>query len=304
MTMNIRDLRYLVSLMEHQHFGKAAEACYVSQPALSIQIQKLEEILGIKLLERTNKTLLFTEEGVLIAERARHILNQVEEIYDFAKLAKNPYSGDLKIGIFPTLAPYFLPMIIPSLTKKYPNLSLYLIEEKTLSLIEKLKKGKLDAAFLALPLFENSLKTIPLFEEEFLLATSRNHKFSRLKMIKQSSLDNKQLMLLEEGHCMREQALLLCQKMKAAETQHFRATSIETLRHMVAAGMGMTLMPQLACDNNRNISYIPFSAPKPTRSICLAWRDTTAKHFLFKEIANYVKNILRNQKKVNVYQDD
>ncbi|HSW69763.1 MAG TPA: LysR substrate-binding domain-containing protein [Gammaproteobacteria bacterium] len=302
--MNIRDLTYLVSLIENQHFGKAAEACFVSQPALSMQIQKLEKVLGIKLLERTNKTLLFTDEGINIAERARHILNQVEEIYDFAKLAKKPYGSALKIGIFPTLAPYFLPLIIPSLAKKYPDLSLYLIEEQTQNLIEKLKKGKLDAAFLALPLFENSFKTVPLFEEEFLLATPRNHAFSRLKIIKQSNLDNKELMLLEEGHCMREQALLLCQKMKATETQHFRATSIETLRHMVAAGIGMTLMPQLACDNNKNISYIPFSAPKPTRSICLTWRDTTAKHSLFKEIASYVKNILRNQKKINIFPEN
>jgi LysR family hydrogen peroxide-inducible transcriptional activator len=137
--MNIRDLKYLVSLSEHQHFGKAAEACFVSQPALSMQIQKLEEVLGIKLLERTNKTLLFTSEGINIVERARHILNQVEEIHDFAKLAKNPYSGDLKIGIFPTLAPYFLPLIMPPLAKKYPELSIYLIEDQTLNLIEKLQ---------------------------------------------------------------------------------------------------------------------------------------------------------------------
>lgn len=297
--MNIRDLKYLVSLVEHQHFGRAAEACFVSQPALSMQIQKLEEILGIKLLERTNKSLLFTGEGTIIAERAREILNQVDEIHNIAKLAKNLYSGELKIGIFPTLAPYFLPTIIPPLSKKYTQLAFYLIEEQTPNLVDKLKKGKLDAAFLALPTME-SFKTFPLFEEEFLLAIPRNHSFANLKTIKQNTLDNKELLLLEDGHCMREQALSFCQKMNAKETQNFRATSIETLRHMVAAGIGMTLMPKLACDKNKNISYKPFSLPKPTRSICLAWRETTAKHHLLEEIAVYIKSILYKQKILKV----
>lgn len=294
--MNIRDLKYLVSLLDHQHFGRAAEACFVTQPALSMQIQKLEQTLGIKLLERTNKSLLFTAEGIAIAERARSILSQVDEIRDFAKLAKDPYNGEIKIGIFPTLAPYFLPLIIPGLSKKYKKLSFYLIEEKTQTLIEMLKEGKLDAAFLALPLLEKNIRTVPLFEEEFLLAVPHTHPFAGQKTIKQGHLDNKELLLLEEGHCMREQALSFCQKMNAGETQNFRATSIETLRHMVAADIGMTLMPGLACDNNKNISYIPFTTPKPMRSVCLAWRDSTAKDFLLEEITGFVKSLLVKQK--------
>ncbi len=206
----------------------------------------------------------------MIAERARDILNQVEEVHDIAKLAKDPYSGELKIGIFPTLAPYLLPLFIPPLSKKFPKLSFYLIEEQTASLIEKLKTGKLHAAFLALPIAEKSFTTSLLFDEEFLLATPRNHSLAKLKTVKQQDLHNKNLLLLEEGHCMREQALALCQKLNANETQNFRATSLETLRHMVAAGVGITLMPKLACDTNNNISYVPISTPKPVRTIGLA----------------------------------
>lgn len=297
--MNIRDLKYLVSLVEHQHFGKAAAACFVSQPALSMQIQKLEDVLGVSLLERTNKSILFTEEGRVIAERARQILHQVEEIHALAKLAKDPYQGELKIGIFPTLAPYFLPKIIPSLSKKYPHISFYLIEEQTSQLFDKLKQGKINAAFLALPILEKGFRTAHLFDEEFLLAVPRSHAFASLKMIKPSQLDNKELLLLEEGHCLREQALSFCHKINANEAQSFRATSIETLRHMIAAGVGMTLMPKLACDNNKNISYIPFNAPKPIRSIGFVWRETTAKQKLLEEIANHVKNILLKQKTNN-----
>lgn len=282
--MNIRDLKYLVALADHQHFGKAAESCFVSQPALSMQIQKLEEVLEIKLLERSNKSVLFTESGWQITEKAREILHQVNEVHELAKNAKDPYSGELKIGIFPTLAPYFLPKIIPTLSKKFPKLSLYLIEEQTAGLIEKLKTGKIHAAFLALPINEKNLKTQLLFDEEFLLAVPKNHPLAKAKNIKQRDLDNQTLLLLDEGHCLREQALSYCHQMKVKEAQDFRATSLETLRHMIAGGTGMTLMPRMACDNNKHIAYIPFSDPKPSRSICLAWRETSAKDALLKEI--------------------
>jgi len=298
--MNIRDLKYLVALADHQHFGKAAKICFVSQPALSMQIKKLEEILDIKLLERTNKSILFTESGLRIAELARDILNQVEEVHDIAKLAKDPYSGELKIGIFPTLAPYLLPLIMPALSKKFPKLSFYLIEEQTTSLIEKLKIGNLHAAFLAIPIIERSFTASLLFDEEFMLATPYNHSLAKLKTVRQQDLDNKNLLLLEEGHCMREQALALCHKLNANETQNFRATSLETLRHMVAAGVGMTLMPKLACDVSNSISYIPFSTPKPVRTIGLAWRSSTAKNALLEEVANYVRKIMEKHKSVKV----
>jgi LysR family hydrogen peroxide-inducible transcriptional activator len=298
--MNIRDLKYLVALSAHRHFGKAAEACFVSQPALSMQIKKLEEALGVKLLERTNKSVLLTDTGIAITERARHILHQVEEMRDFAKLAKDPFSGELKIGIIPTLAPYLLPLVIPSLSKEFPKISFYLIEEQTATLIDKLKTGKLDTAFLALPVIETSFATSLLFEEEFLLVVPSNHPLAKRKTIKQNDLDNQNVLLLEEGHCMHEQTLALCHKMNASEAQNFRATSLETLRHMVAAGNGVTLMPKLAQQLNDNVCYIPFTSPKPVRSIGLYWRFSTVKKTLLTNIATQIKKTIAKQKTVTV----
>src|SRR5579862_4551095 len=176
--MNIRDLKYLLALSEHKHFGKAAESCFISQPALSMQIKKLENYLGVTLLERTNKSVMLSEVGLAIAERAQQILDGVEDIHELAKLHKDIYSGELKIGIIPTLAPYLLPLIIANITKKFPKLTLYLIEEQTENLLAKIKSGKLDAAFLALPLSETNLSSMHLFDEEFLLAVPRSHPLS------------------------------------------------------------------------------------------------------------------------------
>lgn len=298
--MNIRDLKYLVALAEYEHFGKAAEACFVSQPALSMQIKKLEETLGVTLLERTNKSVLLTDSGAIIAKRARHILSEVEEIREIAKSAHDPFSGELKIGIFPTLAPYLLPIIIPKLSKKFPNISFYLIEEKTNSLIEQLKLGKLHAAFLASPVSESGLKSTPLFEEEFLLAVATSNPLSHHKSVKQQDLQHKNLLLLDEGHCMRDQALALCHRMKAAETQNFRATSLETLRNMVTANVGITLMPKLACHKNDGVCYIPFSNPKPSRSIELFWRTTSAKKIVLQAIGKEIQTILAKNNAVTL----
>jgi LysR family hydrogen peroxide-inducible transcriptional activator len=290
--MNIRDLKYLVALADNQHFGKAAESCFVSQPALSMQIQKLEEVLEMKLLERNNKSVLFTENGLQIVEKARHILTQVDDVHEFAKSTKDPYSGELKLGIFPTLAPYLLPRIIPTLSKKFPKLSFYLIEEQTALLLDKLKTGKIHAALLALPIVEKNLVADHVFDEEFLLAVSKKHAFSKLKTIKQSDLNNKSLLLLDDGHCMREQALSFCHRVRAKETTDFRATSLETLRHMVAAGVGMTLMPKLACEEKGLIAYVPFTKPTPVRSIGLVRRETSVKTELLKAIANEIQVLM------------
>lgn len=298
--MNIRDLQYLVALSQHKHFGKAAKASFVSQPALSMQIKKLEDFLGIKLLERNNKSVWLTDAGMAITERAQLILKQMDELRDFAKYANDPYRGELKLGIIPTLAPYLLPLIISTLSIKYPNITFYLLEEQTASLIDKLKSGKLDAAFLAHPVIEQKFSGALLFEEEFMLAVPHTHSLSRRKVIRQQDLDNQNVLLLEEGHCMREQTFSLCHKMNAGETQNFRGTSLETLRHMVAAGNGITLMPKLAQQANERVSYIPFQSPKPTRSIGLYWRLTTSKQLLLQELAEQVKKILCKQKMVTI----
>jgi LysR family hydrogen peroxide-inducible transcriptional activator len=298
--MNLRDLKYLVALAEHRHFRKASEACFISQPALSMQIKKLEESLGVQLLERTTKSVFLTDIGLTIADRARHILTNVEEMQEMAKSAKDPYSGELKLGIFPTLAPYLLPHIIPHLSSFFPKLAFYLIEEKTGSLIKKLKQGKLDAAILALPVAESEFLEIPLFEEEFLLTVPNSHEFAKRKFITTSNLDNQTLFLLEEGHCMRDQTLNFCHRVSASENKRFRATSLETLRHIISTGLGITLMPALAMKPKDTVSYIPFQSPKPKRKIGLCARTSSGKQVLFGEIACQIRKIMRSHKNIVV----
>jgi len=293
--INTRDLQYLIALSEIKHFGKAAEACFVSQPALSMQIKKLEETLGVQLLERTNKSVMLTDQGMIIAERAKLIINQIDEIKEIAKSAKDPFSGEIRIGIFPTLAPYLLPLIIPPLSKIYPKLSFYLIEEQTAHLIEQLKDGKLHAAFLATPVEENTFTHSVIFDEEFLLAVSANHRLAKSKSIRQQDLKGENVLLLEQGHCLRDQALELCHRMQVSENQNFRATSLETLRQMVIAGVGITLVPKLACIPGKNIAYIPLISPKPRRTIGLFWRKSSAKQGLLHQIAEKVISIMDRQ---------
>lgn len=298
--MNLRDLKYLVTVADCKHFGKAAEKCFVSQPTLSMQIKKLEESLGIQLLERTNKSVMLTEVGTAIAERARKILQQADELRVTAKAAADPYSGEIKLGIFPTLAPYLLPHIVPSLIETFPKLTHYLVEEQTARLLRKLKQGKLDVAILALPIVDSEFRSIALFEEEFFLAVSPHHALAKRKTIKQNDLLDHDLLLLEEGHCLREQALSLCQLVKAAEVKNFRATSLETLRHMVASGVGITLIPKLAAQMNDGIVYLPFSQPKPMRTIGLLWRATSPRSALIKDMAAVIKKVIEHRKIVKL----
>lgn len=296
--MNLRDLKYLVALIDHRHFGKAAEACFVSQPALSMQIKKLETHLGVQLLERTNKSVMLTAIGSELGERARQILSQVDGMKEVARQAADPMSGEFKLGIFPTLAPYLLPHIAPELAAQFPRLSLYLLEEQTSFLLEKLFQGKIDAAILALPVEENQLQSELLFSEEFLLAVPKQHPFAKQKQIHQELLADQHLLLLEEGHCLREQALSLCYRLQAKENQNFRATSLETLRHMVASGVGMTLIPTLACKENDGIAYIPFQSPAPVRHIGIVWRNASAKQLVIKEMAAQIKKKMNNKSKM------
>lgn len=298
--MNLRDLKYLVALAEHRHFGKAAEACFVSQPALSMQIKKLEGTLGVQLLERTNKSVLLTKVGTVIAEQAQHVLRQVKELQETAKQAKDPYSGELRMGVIPTLAPYLLPHIIPALAEKFSKLSIYLSEAQTAQSIEHLKQGKLDVALLALPIQEIDLSSLPLFEEEFVLAVPATHSLAKRKLIKHSDLEKKTLLLLEDGHCLREQALALCHRAKASETLAFQATSLETLRHMVASNIGITLMPRLACKTNDGITYLPIHMPKSMRIIGLVYRASSAKKPLLKDLGTHIKKILAKLNTIKV----
>ncbi len=275
--MNIKDLHYLVAVADLKHFGRAAQACNISQPTLSMQLKKLEEYLGVALFERTNKQVMVTQAGQEIAQRARHVLQGVKEIREVARAASSPYAGEFRLGAFPTLAPYFLPQIVPAIHAGLPELKLLLVEEKTATLVEQLKSGALDAALIALPVHDEMLESAALAEDPFLLAVSPRHDLAGRKAVTAADIRNEQLLLLEDGHCLREQALEVCSIMGLGEQQEFRATSLETLRQMVVAGVGITLIPHMAKREGDGLVYIPFAKDAPSRRIGLVWRKTSAR---------------------------
>lgn len=285
--MNLRDLKYLVAVADYQHFGNAAKACNVSQPSLSMQLKKLEEYLNVVLFERNNRRVMITPIGREIAARARAILQWEEEIKALAMAEQDPFSGELRLGGFPTLAPYYFPEVVSKVKQQYEKLTLYLVEEKTLDLVEKLRLGELDGAFLALPLGHvDDLMTKELFEESFLLAVPEEHVLAEHETVGMKELDGARLLLLEDGHCLREQALGVCDKMGALESQDFKATSLETLRQMVVSGVGITLIPEMAKRNGDGLVYIPFEDPMPSRIIAMAWRPMNPKWKCLQAIAD------------------
>jgi LysR family hydrogen peroxide-inducible transcriptional activator len=278
--MNLRDLRYLVALADHKHFGRAAEASFVSQPTMSTQIKKMEDELGVALVERSSRKVLLTEVGRAVADRARTVLREVDQIKELARRTKDPESGTVRLGMFPTLGPYLLPHVVPNLRKRFPKLELLLIEERTAVLIKQLHEGKLDAACLALPLHEEQLHAEFLFEEPFVLAVPRGHRLGTKATLKLADLSHEHVLLLEDGHCLRDQALDVCHMAGASEKDGFRATSLETLRQMVAANVGVTLLPTLAVKPPVSLSgevrLVRFRDGTPSRRIALVWRKSSA----------------------------
>lgn len=277
--MNIRALKYFVKLAELKHFSRAAEACFVSQPTLSTQVRKLEEQLGVSLVERAPRKVMLTPIGEDIAHRARHILRDIDHLEAAARRSKDPTTGNLKLGIFPTLAPYLLPHVIPRIRAKYPELRLQLVEEKTEDILRMLDQGRLDAAVLALPVNEQGLEMHTLFKENFVAAMPASHPLGDKTTISLKDLEGEELLLLEEGHCLRQHALAVCDLAGAHERVDFHATSMETLRQMVAANVGMTLMPVLSIKPpippTENIVLRNFEAPQPNRTIALVWRKSS-----------------------------
>ena len=276
---NFRDLQYLVALAETGHFGRAAEACFVSQPTLSAQIKKLEETLGVQLVERGRPATL-TAVGAEIAARALRVLAEADEIGATARLNQDPLAGRIDLGLIPTLGPYLLPHLIGALRARLPRLELRLHERQTAQLLENLRDGALDVAILALPIDEPGLETAPLFEEPFVLAVPPDHALAGARQATLEQLGGADLMLLDEGHCLRDQALDVCRAAGAHEQAGFRATSLETLLNMVAAGGGITLLPQLAvlgAPADGAISLRRFAAPAPHRLIGAVGRRGPAR---------------------------
>lgn len=293
--MNLRDLRYLVALAELRHFGRAADACHVSQPTLSTQIKKLEDELGVALVERAPRHVMLTPAGHDIAARARRVLAEVEQMRETARRTSDPEAGSVRIGFFPTLGPYLLPHVVPRIRARFPRLELLLVEEKTEAVLHLLRDGKLDAAVLALPLHEDWLETEFLFEEPFMLAVPEGHPLAGHRDLRLSELNDQHLLLLEEGHCLRDQALAVCSLAGAGEKEGFRATSLETLRQMVAAGVGVTLLPMLAVkppvSPSDNIRLLEFGDPPPSRRLALAWRKSSAMAGFLHQLAGVLRDL-------------
>lgn len=279
--MNLRDLKYLVALADTMHFGRAAAACFVSQPTLSTQIKRLEEELGVHLFERAPRRVMLTPAGREAAIRARNIVAEVEQLKEAARRSQNPEAGTVRLGIFPTLAPYLLPHVIPNIRLRFADLELLIVEEKTHVLQTQLREGRLDAAVLALPISDDQLHYEFLFEEPFVLAVPNTHPLQHQSHVSLEDISKERLLLLEDGHCMREQALEVCHITGANEKTEFQATSLETLRHMVAANVGITLLPLLAVKTPfavmSALRYIPFQGQNmPSRRIAMVWRRSTA----------------------------
>jgi LysR family transcriptional regulator, hydrogen peroxide-inducible genes activator len=276
----LRALGYLVALGETRHFGKAAERCFVSQPTLSAQIKKMEEQLGVQLVERGAQVRL-TEIGERIAEHARRVLDETREIEELARNFQDPLSGELRIGLIPTVAPYLLPHVAGPLQQRFPRLQLLLLEHQTHRLIELLKAGEIDLGILALPVPGERLATRALYAETFQVALPANHRLARRRRVSLDDLDGETVLLLEEGHCLRDQALAACRLARIREAPDFRATSLETLRQMVAAGVGITLLPRLAVEEQTSrataMAVRRFQDPEPSRTIAAAWRPGSAR---------------------------
>ncbi|MEZ5500053.1 MAG: LysR substrate-binding domain-containing protein [Steroidobacteraceae bacterium] len=279
--MNLRDLQYFVALGETLHFGAAAERCHVSQPTLSAQLRKLEEYLGVTLFERRPRHVMLTAAGEELLPRARQIVIDAEQLRDAARRRRDPLEGNLRLGLIPTIAPYLLPRIATPLRKSLPKLAIKVIEQKTDALLEALHQGQIDMAVLALPVSGTGLVSRSLYAESFLVALPRRHPLAVRRRLRMRDLQGENLLLLDEGHCLRDQALELCRSVGVDEASDLRATSLETLRQMVAAGLGVTLMPRLACEGvlagAKGLVYRPFAPPAPQRSIGAMWIRSSSR---------------------------
>jgi LysR family hydrogen peroxide-inducible transcriptional activator len=292
--VNLRDLRYLVAIAQHRHFGRAAEACFVSQPTLSTQIKKLEETLGVTLIERTHRQVMLTPVGRAIVAQAERVLREVDQLTRIAEQHRDPFGGNLKLGIIPTVAPYLLPRILPAVRRRFPALEIQLSEAQTASIVRMLKDGSLDAAILALPITDEHLKQVKLYAEPFYFAASKHHPKARKSHVTLDDLEDERVLLLEDGHCLRDQALEICNTHNAVENTNFRATSIETLRQMVAADAGITLMPELAVPpKSGRVAYIPFRGKAPARDVGLIWRESSPREPLLKELVDVLKGVVK-----------
>lgn len=290
--ITLKQLRYFDALVREQHFGRAADACAVTQPALSMQIQELETSLGVSLVERTRSGIKLTPKGQEIAYRAQRLLNDVRDLIDFAKQSAGILSGTLRLGVIPSIAPYLLPPLLPLLRQHYPDIELHVRETQTQQLVDELAEGKLDVLLLALPLKNADIEALPIFEDRFLLALPKDKKLSGRVRATREMVEGDRLLLLEEGHCLRDQALTYCSLQHVDTVSTFGASSLSTIVEMVAAGLGITLLPEICLGvegRSRNIQVIRFVDPEPRRSIGLVWRRSSPRGKDFRALAQLVE---------------
>ncbi|MGA8436437.1 MAG: LysR substrate-binding domain-containing protein [Methyloceanibacter sp.] len=292
--VTLRQLRYLEALAETLHFGQAAEACAVTQPALSMQINELEYELQVSLIERRRSGIELTEQGEEIVRRGRSILASVRDLLDYAKHRERVLTGSLKLGAIPSIAPYLLPAALPELQRRFPDLTLQLRESITETLIRELVSGYLDLILVALPIEDPEVETLHLFDDKFVLA-ARASKGKRAKAT--DMLVHERLLLLEEGHCLRDQALSFCRLVTPEARASFGASSLATIVQMVAHGYGITLLPEMAVASEvhqrSGIRLLHFPAPEPKREIGLAWRKTSPRKPDFHAFAALLKDVTR-----------
>src|SRR5262245_5958712 len=286
--MTLRQLRYLTALARHRHFGKAAEECAVTQPALSMQIRELEKELGVDLVERRPGEVILTEIGIEVVRRAEHMLAAARDLTDFARHSSGPLTGQLRLGVIPSLAPYLLPRVLPALQDRYPELRVELRETQTRVLMDELTRGTLDAVLLALPVNERDIETIRLFDDAFLLAVPASDPRPSGSRVSTRDIERERLILLEEGHCLRDQALAYCAGARRDAGPNgalsLCATSLTTVMQMVANGYGVTLVPRIALDvevRDDRVKLLRFGEPEPGRTIGIAWRRTSPRKIDF-----------------------
>jgi LysR family hydrogen peroxide-inducible transcriptional activator len=294
--MTLTELRYLVAVARERHFGKAAEACFVSQPTLSVAIKKLEEELDVKLFERGSNEVTATPLGLEIVRQAQVVLEQVADLKEIARRGNDPVSGPLRLGVIYTIAPYLLPDLVRLSIARAPQMPLILQENFTVKLLEMLRAGEIDVAVLAEPFPDAGLATAALYDEPFQIAVPKKHPLARRKRISAEELKNETLLLLGTGHCFRDHVLEVCPEYAGFSSnadgirKSFEGSSLETIKYMVAAGMGVTVVPQLSvpAEPDRHIAYIPFADPVPTRRIVLAWRRSFTRYEAIAELRNAI----------------
>ncbi len=292
--MNIRDLEYLIALADFKHFRKAADACNVSQPTLSGQLRKLEDELGTVLLERTSRKVLFTQAGLMLVEQAKVVLREVKILKEMASNQGKEMSGPMHIGIIPTLGSYISPLILPHLKQLFPTLEVYIYELQTSTLVEQLEAGQLDCGILAFTKESEPFIEIPIFKEKMRLAVSNEHPWAKETSLSLDQLRDQEMLMLDDGHCLKTQTMDYCLSLGAKENPHFKANSIETLRNMVAANVGIAFIPELAAkvSYQDKVSYLNFVDPQPYRTIGLIYRPGSPLRLRYERLAKEIKTLM------------